>query len=177
MLFLQTWRFLTLLLAALLTGMTFCHVLEMPAKMLYPAQLYLTLHRTLYVAFGPPNVGVVIELGAILTSAVLVFLLRQRSGFWPTLIGAACFLAGLAMYFVLVEPANVALRAMSIEAPAQDWGVWRDQWEVGHSVHFFFDFAGLCALIVSVLPASATLRVPFAPMHDENAVPPAGRRR
>ena len=55
---LKTWRFITPILAALLMGMTFCHVLELSAKMQYAATLYLTLHRTLYVAFGPPNVGV-----------------------------------------------------------------------------------------------------------------------
>ena len=54
----RIWRFLTLVLTALLAGMTFCHVLEMPAKLQYSASMYLALHRTLYVAFGPPNIGV-----------------------------------------------------------------------------------------------------------------------
>lgn len=58
----RTWRLMTLVLTALLMGMTFCHVLELPAKMQYDAALYLTLHRTLYVAFGWPNIGAFIEL-------------------------------------------------------------------------------------------------------------------
>lgn len=66
--FINTWRFITLILTALLMGTTFCHVLELPAKMDYPASLYMTLHRTLYVAlyvaFGPPGP---------LAAAVLVF--------------------------------------------------------------------------------------------------------
>lgn len=160
MLLRQIWRFVTLILAALLTGITFCHVLEMPAKMGYSAALYLTLHRTLYVAFGPPNVGVFVELGAILTSAVLVFLLRRRTGFWSTLVGAACLLVGLVVYFVFVEPANSALRAMAIEAAPQDWTAWRDQWEAGHSVRFGLDFLGLCALLLSVLPFRRPMRAP-----------------
>ena len=53
----KAWQFITILLTALLVGMTFCHVLELPAKMEYPASLYLTLHRTLYVTFGPPGPG------------------------------------------------------------------------------------------------------------------------
>src|SRR5688500_6442339 len=65
-------RFSTVVLTALLVGMTFCHVLEMPAKRQYSASLYLTIHRTLYVAFGPPNIGVVVEMGAILSSGLLV---------------------------------------------------------------------------------------------------------
>ena len=60
----RIWRFLTLVLTALLTGMTFCHVLEMPAKLQYSASMYLALHRTLYVAFGSPNIGVFVEMGA-----------------------------------------------------------------------------------------------------------------
>ncbi len=47
-------------------GTTFCHALELPAKMEYPASLYLTLHRTLYVAFAPPDPGPFIEIGSIL---------------------------------------------------------------------------------------------------------------
>jgi hypothetical protein len=33
----KSWRFVTLLLVALLTGLAFAHVLERPAKMLYDA--------------------------------------------------------------------------------------------------------------------------------------------
>ena len=117
----RIWRFTTLVLTALLTGMTFCHVLEMPAKLQYSAPMYLALHRTLYVAFGPPNIGVFVEMGAILSSAVLVLLVRRRAGFWPTLIGAGCLLMGLLTYFAQVEPANAALKMMAVEAPPEDW--------------------------------------------------------
>jgi hypothetical protein len=155
---LQVWRYTTLMLAALLTGMTLCHVLEMPAKLQYPAAMYLTLHRTLYVAFGPPNVGVFIEAGAILSAIALVPMLRRRRGFVASLVGAACLAAGLAVYFALVEPANEALRAMPIDAPADDWTAWRNQWEFGHAGHFAFDFLGLSALICSVLRSPARPR-------------------
>lgn len=74
----RTWRFITLLLTALLMGMTFSHVLEMPAKMHYSPSLYLTLHRSLYAAFGPPGPGPFIEFGAILTAGVLVYLVRNQ---------------------------------------------------------------------------------------------------
>jgi hypothetical protein len=150
----RIWRFVTLVLAALLVGMTFCHLLEMPAKLRYSASMYLTLHRTLYVAFGPPNIGVFVEMGAILSSAVLVLLVRRRAGFWPTLIGAACLLMGLVTYFAQVEPANAALKMMAVEAPPENWAQWRDQWEYGHTLHFAFDFLGFCALTWSVLSRS-----------------------
>jgi hypothetical protein len=56
--------------------MTFCHVLA--AKMEYPASLYLTLHRTLYAAFGPPGSGPFIEIGAVLATGVLVWRSRPK---------------------------------------------------------------------------------------------------
>jgi hypothetical protein len=46
---LQIWGFITLLLVALLLGLSFAHVLERPAKMTYDGPLYVTLQRSLYV--------------------------------------------------------------------------------------------------------------------------------
>ena len=147
----RIWRFATLVLTALLAGMTFCHVLEMSPKLQYSASMYLTLHRTLYVAFGPPNIGVFVEMGAILSSAVLVLLVRRRPGFWPTLLGAGCLVIGLLIYFAQVEPANAALKMMAVEAPPENWTRWRDQWEYGHLLHFLMDLLGFSALTWSVL--------------------------
>jgi len=175
--FLRIWRFITITLTALLMGATFCQVLESPAKTLYPAELYLTLHRTLYVAFGPPNIGAFLEIGAILAAVALVFLTRKRRpAFWLTLAGAAFLVAGLAVYFVFVEPANVAMKAMPLNAPPAGWTRWRDQWEYGHIAHFVFHLLGFSALALSIIleisvapvtvrPSSAPrkLRGPFGP--------------
>jgi membrane associated rhomboid family serine protease len=150
--FLRMWRFITITLTALLMGATFCHVLESPAKMRYPVELYLTLHRTLYVAFGPPKVGAFIEIGAILAAVALVFLTRKRRpAFRLTLAGAAFLVAGLVVYFVFVEPANVAMRAISLNAPPADWTQWRDQWEYGHIARFIFHLLGFSALTLSII--------------------------
>jgi len=175
--FLRAWRFITITLTALLMGATFCDVLESPAKMRYPAELYLTLHRTLYVAFGPPNIGAFIEIGAILAALALVFLTRKRRpAFRLTLAGAAFLVAGLVVYFVFVEPANVAMKAMPLNAPPAGWTRWRDQWEYGHIARFIFHLLGFSALALSIIleisvvpvtlrPASAPrkLRGPFGP--------------
>ena len=91
----RSWRFVTILLVALLLGLSFAHVLELPAKMQYDAALYVTLQKTLYVAWGPPNVGGILEPAAILATVSLAFLLRQRRpAFWLTLgAGVALLLA------------------------------------------------------------------------------------
>jgi hypothetical protein len=65
------WRFVTLLLVALLTGWAFAHVLERPAKMLYDAGSYVTVQKTVYEAWGPPNVGGILEPAAILATIIL----------------------------------------------------------------------------------------------------------
>jgi hypothetical protein len=52
---LQTWRFITLILAALSMGRAFCHTLELPAKLQYDGSLYLTLQNSL------AHVGCVVE--------------------------------------------------------------------------------------------------------------------
>lgn len=157
----RIWRFTTLIFASLLTGLTFCHVLELPAKRQYPPALYLELHRTLYVAFGPPNVGAIVTLGAVLLSLVLVVLVRRQPGFWATLAGAACLVLGLVAYFAQVEPANAAMRMMSLSAPPEDWTSWRDQWEYGHALSFALYFAGLCALIWASLTAPRHIAPPL----------------
>jgi hypothetical protein len=158
---LKSWRFATIALTALLMGMTFCHVLELPAKTQYPASLYLTLHRTLYVAFGPPNVGAFVEPAAVLASLVLLVLVRGRHpAFELTATGAACLVASLAVYFAAVEPANIMLRSMAIEAPHDDWTRWRDRWEYGHAAHFALHLIGFCALLLSVIRESAPATAP-----------------
>jgi Domain of unknown function (DUF1772) len=150
--FLRIWRFITITLTALLMGATFCHALESPAKMRYPAELYLTLHRTLYAAFGPPNIGAIIEIGAILAALALAFLTRKRRpAFWLTFAGAAFLLAGLVVYLAFVEPANVAMKAMPLNAPPAGWTRWRDQWEYGHIAHFVFNLLGFSALALSIV--------------------------
>ena len=40
---------LTILLVALLTGLVFAHVLELPAKMHYEAAMYIAVQKSLYV--------------------------------------------------------------------------------------------------------------------------------
>lgn len=166
----RAWRFVTILLTALLMGMTFSHVLEMPAKMQYDPGLYLVVHRSLYVAFGWPYLGAFIELGAVLTAVVLVYLVRKENfACYLTLLGAVCLVAGLVVYFVFIEPANTAMRAMAIQAPPYDWDAWRRQWEYGHAVHFALHLIGFSALVLSALFAHSAVPTSVQPVRDESA--------
>ena len=147
------WRFVTLLLVALLTGLAFAHVLERPAKMLYDANLYVTVQKTLYVAWGPPNVGGILEPAAIVATIILVFLMPARTpAFWLSLGAATVLLLAFpVVFFLLVAPANEAFRAATPSAIPPNWIELRVSWERGHTIRFALQLVALSLLILSVL--------------------------
>jgi hypothetical protein len=150
--FLRTWRFITITLAALSSGMAFCHALELPAKLKYDAALWVSVQHTLYRAFGVEGVGAWIEAGAVLAAVVLPFLVRQnRLAFWWTLAGTACFVVAHAIWWMFVFPANAQVAQWTPGAVPTDWTRWRDQWEYTHAIRFGLMLAGLCAFVLSVL--------------------------
>jgi hypothetical protein len=151
--FLTVWRFITLLLAALALTMESAHVLELPQKMRYDAQMYAAVNTTLYRYFA--IIGGAYQVGALLAAAVLVFLVRKR---WPsvrwTLTGALCLLLAFGLWLTVVAPVNSAVSAALQAAPASVPGLWmrlRTRWEYGHVAGFSMQLVGLCALLVSVL--------------------------
>ncbi len=149
----RSWRFVTIQLVALLLGMGFTHVLESPAKMQYDAALYVTLQKTLYVAWGPPNVGGILEPAAILATISLAFLLRKRRpAFWLTLgAGSALLLAFPVVFFIFVAPANEAFFAATAASIPTNWIELRRSWETGHAIRFVLQLVSLGLLTLSVL--------------------------
>ena len=144
---------MTLLLVALLTGLAFAHVLERPAKMLYDAGLYVTVQKTLYVAWGPPNVGGILEPAAIVATIILAILVRTRKPAFALSLGAAMALlvAFPLVFFLFVAPANEAFRAATPTAIPVNWTELRLSWERGHSIRFGLQLVALGLLILSVL--------------------------
>jgi len=98
-------------------GMALCHLLEMPAKIAYDGALWLTLLQTLYRTFG--TIGAFIEVGAVVTAVVLVFLVRRR---WPAFGSTLGGARGLSRLTVLQPiqctrtPAHLALMASARRA-------------------------------------------------------------
>lgn len=149
--FLQTWRFITIVLTALDLGMAFCHTLELPAKMNYDAALWTTVNQSLYQQFGSFP-GVFSEVGAILTVIVLTFLVRKRRpAFQFTLIGAIFLALALAIWFVFVAPMNAEFAQWRIDSIPENWTRVRSQWEYSHAARFVLQLIGFCALLLSVL--------------------------
>jgi hypothetical protein len=153
MMFLKIWRCITIVLAALALTMESAHVLELPQKIQYDAQMYAAVNTTLYRYFA--IVGGVYQVGSIMIAAVLTFLVRKR---WPpcgwTLAGACCLLLAFGIWLAVVAPVNsqvaVALRSAPESIPAV-WMRLRNRWEYGHVAGFIVQLVGLCALVLSVL--------------------------
>ena len=145
-------RLATTLLVALLSGLAFAHVLELPAKMQYDATLYITLQKSLYVQWGPPHFGGVLEPSAIATTGLLAFFLRRsKRGLWLSL-GAlfALLLAFPVVFFWLVAPANAGFLAATLPSIPADWTNLRSNWEMGHAIRFALQFAALALLVLSL---------------------------
>jgi Domain of unknown function (DUF1772) len=148
--FVKIWQFATLILASLNTGLAFCHVLEMPAKLTLRASEYATV-QTIYRYFGP--VGALLEPGSVLAAAGLAVLARGRRPAFPLAVaGTACLATALAAWFGFVAPMNAEMRARwSPESMPSDWTRVRDQWEYAHTGRFVLQLVGLGALLLSVL--------------------------
>jgi hypothetical protein len=153
MMFLKTWRCITIVLAALALTMESAHVLELPQKTQYDAQMYAAVNTTLYRYFA--IVGGIYQVGSIVMAAVLTFLVRKR---WPsfgwTLTGACCLLLAFGIWLAVVAPVNSQVAAAFRSAPESVPAVWmrlRNRWEYGHVAGFIVQLVGLCALLLSVL--------------------------
>ncbi|MBX6320816.1 MAG: hypothetical protein IRY94_03220 [Rhodospirillaceae bacterium] len=142
-------RLLSLLLVALTLGLAFAHVMEFPGKLRFDGPLWLTVQQNLYVAFGVAGAGV--EVAAILSTWLLVPLVRRRPGFYWTLAAAISITVGLGVWFALVSPMNTVLDGWTPQTLPQDWTAVRNQWEFGHAVHCVLFLLGFGALAVALL--------------------------
>jgi hypothetical protein len=150
---LRGWRLITLLLAALALTMESAHVLELPQKMHYDAQMYSAVNTTLYRYFA--IVGGVYQVGSIVAAAILAFLVRKRRpSFEWTLAGALCLLLAFGIWLTVVAPVNGEVTKALGTAPASVPAIWmrlRNQWEYGHAAGFVVQLIGVCMLLLSVL--------------------------
>ena len=150
---LRMWRFLTIVLAALALTMTSAHVLELPQKMQYEAQLYAAVNTTMYRYFA--IVGGVYAMGSIVAAVVLAFLVRNhRRPFRWALAGAMLLVLWFVSWLWLVAPVNNQVAAALQSAPESVPGLWmrlRERWEYGHVTGFVIQLLGFSALVISVI--------------------------
>jgi hypothetical protein len=151
------WRFVTLFLVALLSGLAASQVLDRFGTLTYDSATYITVQKASYLAWGPREVGRVLEPLAIIATLGLAWLLRaRRTSLWLTLAAVVALLAAYPVaYYQWVEPVNRVLITASPTAPPANWTVLRDQWAFGASIRCALAMVALCALLAStVLDAS-----------------------
>ncbi len=170
------YRLLTTLLVALSAGMAFCHLLEMPVRLGYPAELWIrvTVTEATYRYFGAP-VGAAIESGAWLTAVGLAFLSRgQGWTFRLTAAGAVLAVAAHAVWWLWVQPVNSEMAGWSPDAIPPLFDAARAQWEAAHAARAALFVAALGALIAAAIGA-APHRPPAHP--EGGGMSPAPRSR
>jgi len=120
------------------------------------------LQQTLYVAWGPPNVGGILEPAAILATVILAIAVRKQQWvFWLSLSAAAALLLAFPLvFFAYVAPANEAFRAATTTAVPANWMELRSSWETGHAIRFMLQLAALSLLLSSVLFDGENARSP-----------------
>lgn len=158
----QTWRFVTIMLTSFSLSLSMAHLLEFPQRMQFDRQLWVgvTVFENVYRLFG--TVGAAFELGAILASIVLLFLLPRRSStFYWTLAGTILLILALISWFSFVTPMNAVFATWLNNPIPQDWIRYRNQWEYAHAINALIKILGLSLLVISVLvktPNKKTVR-------------------
>jgi Domain of unknown function (DUF1772) len=152
MTFIRTWRFITLMLAAFSLSLSMTHLLELPQRMQFDRQLWVsvTVVENVYKLFG--TVGAVFEITAILTAIVLAFLVRDRGlTFYWTLGGAILLVLAFISWIVFIAPMNAEFAKWLTSPIPTDWMRYRDQWEYSHAVNAVIKIIALGLLAISVL--------------------------
>jgi hypothetical protein len=150
--FLQIWRFVTLLAAALGLAMGAAHALELPQKMAYDLSLYTTVNTTMYRYFA--IAGAVITIGGIVSAAVLAYFSRGRTSFRWILAGTLGLVLSFALWLAIVAPVNAQAAAAMAQAPGVIADVWareRGRWEWGHVAAFAAWLMGFALLLGGTL--------------------------
>jgi hypothetical protein len=139
-------QFLALLLGAIALAPAGAHVFSLSNK-IHLAQADYFIVQSVYrgwARFGAVLIGNLIALVAL-----AVVQRKQSRPFVLLLTSLGCQIAGLAVFFAFVFPANVATDNWT-DVPAH-WENLRTHWEYGHAANALLAFAGFCALALSVL--------------------------
>ena len=145
---LHTVRFITVWFAALGLAPGAAHVLELPVKMRYDAQMYAAVTSSLYQLFG--SVGAMIQLGSVLMAAWLTVLTRSRPSFRATLAGTTGLALSIVLWAALVAPVNAEWGRVIESAPHAVPNAYlqlRNRWEYGHVAAFAAWLMGFSILL------------------------------
>ena len=146
---------ISLWLGALLLIPSGAHVLEMPHKLGMDRAAYFSAQQ-MYLGWALFGLPIVLK---IILDAALAFVWRRTSRLAAcgALISAALIGCGLIVFFVWVQPANVATSNWATQP--SDWVALRQNWEYGHlaiAVLTALSFCGISYSAITFRPAPKT---------------------
>lgn len=168
---LMIWRFLTLVLVALGTGLSFAHLLELPARMLFEPQVWIAMtSRSLPHLFGTQ--GAVMEGAPAVATVILALLVRGRGTVgYLSAVGAACLVLALGLWLLVIAPVGIELANWTPGSYPVNWADYRNRWEHTHAFNAIIKIAGFSLLVLSIL-----WEEPFRAEERAGSSAPAGRR-
>jgi len=136
-------------------GTSFAHVLEMRAKLAMPAALWLKMQHGVYAEFA--TIGAVVELGSIVLTGLLAFLVRNdRRLFLYTAMATALIAVGFfGVWLIATNPVNAKTAVWTPSSIPEDWADWRSQWKYSHLLRFVLHLIALSLLVLAILPRRA----------------------
>ena len=154
-------RFLTIMFVSLSMAPAMCHLLEMPAKMGYDGSFWLRISQTLYgPRFG--TVGAFFEVGAVITSIILVIIVRHsKPAFAWSILAAICMIAVHASFWIWIAPVNEKIVAITPENLPNKWPALRQQWEYTHAARAYLHIVAMTALTISILVETSNSILPI----------------
>jgi Domain of unknown function (DUF1772) len=158
---------LTVLLVAVVMGLTLAHALEFPGKIRLGREEYLVTQAIYYPGFTIGG-GIGEVLGIITTLILLVLTPRNNPAFWWTVVAFIAVTATHVVFWVITQPVNrywvsqlklpnAAQHFFSVDERDQQakhlqerWKALRNRWEYSHIIRALLAGIGLIALTVAV---------------------------
>ena len=146
----KTLRFLSLVCAALVLGLTLTHDLEIPGKHLLSGANWLAVQHTFYGGFA--IVGGIAEILGLLSTGLLLFLLRkQRVALVLTLVAALCFAGMLTLFAFGNNPLNQQIASWTSATLPVTWQQTRNAWDSFHAASSMLAVLSFVALLIALL--------------------------
>lgn len=146
---LRSWRFVTVMFAALTMSMSLCHWMEMPAKMAlnWPGFIVVQSMQNPFL-----NFEVLLEVISILgVVGLMVFTRKRKQAFVFAGIGAICLVLSLLIWQIGIAPINDLWDTSSIVVPPLNWETWRSQWQVLNILRALLQIVGFGVVTLSVV--------------------------
>jgi hypothetical protein len=139
-------QFLAIVLTALALVPLGAHLASLPNKINLTAEQYFVVQSSYAGWF----LFALAQIPSVIVAFALAFMLRADAlPFRLALLGAVCMAATLAVYFVWVNPANLATNQWTIIP--EHWETVRRHWEYGHAASALFNIVALCAVTAAVV--------------------------